>query len=144
MVIVLDQITKYFSVIYLSTFEPLNVMPGFNLVLAYNKGAAFSMLAGAGGWQRWFFLILTVFVCIVLATWLYKLERDKKTEAMAIALIFGGAIGNFIDRLIDGSVVDFIDIYVSQYHWPAFNIADTAITIGAVILIWLTIITQKA
>lgn len=111
----------------------------FNLTLLYNKGAAFSFLANAGGWQRWFFLILTTAVSIFIYFWLRKLKPHQRLQYTALALILGGAIGNLIDRAIYGYVIDFIDVYYGSYHWPAFNIADSAITIGAFLLIYDTI-----
>ena len=111
------------------------VLPFFNLTLAHNPGAAFSFLAGAGGWQRWFFVILAVVICTVLVIWMKRLAQSAKLEAISLALIIGGAIGNVIDRLIYGYVIDFLDVYAGSYHWPAFNIADSAIFIGAVLLI---------
>ncbi|WP_349677924.1 signal peptidase II, partial [Methylophaga sp. UBA4204] len=135
LVIVLDQLTKVVMANWLELYQTVAVMPYFNFTLAHNSGAAFSFLAGAGGWQRFFFIGLAISVSIVLMIWLSRLKAQAKVEAIAIALIIGGAIGNVIDRFIHGYVIDFIDIYVGSYHWPAFNIADAAICIGAVLLI---------
>ena len=113
----------------------IEVMPHFNLILAHNKGAAFSFLADAGGWQLWFFSILAIAISIGLIVWLSQLKRDERWLGIALALVLSGAIGNVIDRLIYGYVIDFIDWYIEGYHWPAFNIADSAIVIGAIMLL---------
>tara|TARA_R110002072_G_scaffold101568_1_gene223649 strand:+ start:9829 stop:10377 length:549 start_codon:yes stop_codon:yes gene_type:complete len=109
-------------------------LTGFNLTLLHNTGAAFSFLATESGWQRWFFIALAFFVSIGLSVWLTKL-RDDKWVALAVALILGGAIGNLYDRITLGYVVDFLHFYWGNYHFPAFNIADTAISIGAGLMI---------
>ena len=135
LVIILDQITKILADNQLQYHVPVEVMPMFNLTLMYNKGAAFSFLASAGGWQRWFFLTLTSVVSIFLFIWIRKLKTHQTFQYIALALILGGAIGNLIDRAVYGHVIDFLDVYYQQSHWPAFNIADSAIFIGAVLLI---------
>jgi signal peptidase II len=135
LVIALDQLTKWLASDWLSLHEVIEVMPSVNMTLAHNYGAAFSFLAGAGGWQRWFFIGLALLVSLVLTIWLKKLKPTAKLEAISIALILGGAVGNVIDRFIYGYVIDFIDVYYQSYHWPAFNIADSAICVGAVLLI---------
>ena len=132
-IIVLDQISKQYAERSLELYERISVMPFFNLTLAYNEGAAFSFLSDAGGWQRWFFLILTAVISVVLFFWLKKSE--SKLESMAISMVLGGAIGNFIDRLLFGHVIDFLDVYYQSHHWPAFNVADMAISGGVVLLI---------
>jgi len=134
-IIALDQLTKVWMSSLLDLHQTVAVLPYFNFTLAHNSGAAFSFLAGAGGWQRWFFIVLAVSVSIALIIWLSRLKAQARVEAIAISLIIGGAIGNVIDRFIHGYVIDFIDVYVGSYHWPAFNIADAAICIGAVLLI---------
>jgi len=139
LVIVFDQLTKILADQYLQYHQPVEVMPMFNLTLMYNKGAAFSFLANAGGWQRWFFLILTSAVSIFIYLWLRKLKTHQILQYSALALILGGAIGNLIDRAIYGHVIDFLDVYFKQHHWPAFNIADSAITVGAILLIYDTL-----
>ncbi|NOQ81025.1 MAG: lipoprotein signal peptidase [Methylophaga sp.] len=133
-VVVLDQCSKWVMVSWLSLYETVAVIPYFNLTMAHNTGAAFSFLAGAGGWQRWFFVGLTAVISIGLFIWLRKLAKTK-LEAVSVSLILGGAIGNVIDRLYFGYVIDFLDVYYGSYHWPAFNIADSAIVIGAALLI---------
>jgi len=134
-IIVLDQVTKWLMVSWLALYETVAVMPYFNLTMAHNYGAAFSFLAQAGGWQRWFFIVLAVVISIVLIVWLAKLKPHAKLEAISLSLILGGAIGNVIDRIVYGYVVDFLDVYIGSSHWPAFNVADSAICIGAVLLI---------
>jgi len=139
LVIVLDQLTKILADQFLQYHQSVELIPMFNLTLMYNKGAAFSFLANAGGWQRWFFLILTSAVSIFIYLWLRKLKTHQILQYSALALILGGAIGNLIDRAIYGHVIDFLDVYYKQHHWPAFNIADSAITVGAILLIYDTL-----
>ena len=134
-IIVLDQVTKSIAVEGLVLFQPVNLFPGFNFTLMYNEGAAFSFLSDASGWQRWFFTVIAIVVSIAIVFWLKSLPADHKVTALSLSLILGGAIGNVWDRIVLGKVVDFIDVYYAEYHWPAFNIADSAITVGAVILI---------
>lgn len=135
LVVVLDQATKYLAETWLILHQPVSVLPGFNLMLTYNTGAAFSFLADAGGWQRWFFLSLGSAVSVGLTIWLTRLKPGERWLAAALALILGGAVGNLIDRLWLGQVIDFIQLYYDRWYWPAFNIADSAITLGAVLLI---------
>jgi len=135
LVIVLDQSTKLLADHFLHYQQPISIIPMFNFTLLYNKGAAFSFLNDAGGWQRWFFTIVSSVISIVLIIWLHKLKTSQKLLITSIALILGGAVGNLIDRSVYGHVIDFLDVYYQQYHWPAFNIADSAISIGAVLLI---------
>jgi len=140
-IVVLDQITKQIAENSLSLYERVSVMPFFNITLAYNEGAAFSFLADAGGWQRWFFVILTIVICTVLFIWLKKSEDN--IERLAISFVMGGAIGNnLIDRPLFGHVIDFLDVYYETHHWPAFNVADMAIS-GGVILLLIHTFTQK-
>ena len=133
-VIVLDQITKIGINHSFELYESLAIFPSFNFTLLYNRGAAFSFLASAGGWQRWFFTGLSLAASILLIIWLIRLDEKQRWLTYALALILGGAIGNLIDRVLYGYVIDFIDIYYQQWHWPAFNIADSAISIGAAML----------
>ena len=137
-VIVLDQITKHMASANLMMFDPVAIMPMLNFTLMHNEGAAFSFLSDAGGWQRWFFSILAFVVSIILIVWIKKLKPEERALAISLALILGGAIGNLIDRLRFGYVVDFIDVYYNDMHWPAFNIADSAISVGAVLMIILS------
>ena len=134
-VIILDQITKAIATAKLVMFDPVAVMPMFNFTLMHNEGAAFSFLSDAGGWQRWFFTVLATIVSIAIFIWIKKLTPQEKGMAISLSLILGGAIGNLIDRVRFGYVVDFIDVYYNDWHWPAFNIADSAIFVGAAIMI---------
>lgn len=135
LVIFFDQVSKWLMMSWLSLYETVVIMPYFNLTMAHNEGAAFSFLAQAGGWQRWFFIGLALVISVVLFVWLAKLKPTEKLEAISLSLILGGAIGNVIDRISYGYVVDFIDLYIGHNHWPVFNIADSAICIGAILLI---------
>lgn len=134
-VIVLDQLTKYIASTSMQMFEVINVIPMFSWTLRHNTGAAFSFLADAGGWQRWFFALIAVVVSTVIFLWIKRLQAHEKWQAIALALILGGAIGNVIDRIWLGHVVDFILVYYKQWEWPAFNVADSAIFIGVVMII---------
>jgi len=135
-VIILDQITKWLANTRLNLHEPLAVMPSFNLTLMYNKGAAFSFLSSAGGWQRWFFTIVASVISVVLIVWISRLDRRERWLGIGLALVLGGAIGNLIDRVYLGYVIDFVQWYYNQFYWPAFNIADAAISAGTVILLF--------
>ena len=135
LVIVFDQVSKWLMVSWLSLYETVVVMPYFNLTMAHNEGAAFSFLSEAGGWQRWLFIGLALIISVVLLVWLAKLKPTEKLEAISLSLILGGAIGNVIDRISYGYVIDFIDLYIGHNHWPVFNIADSAICIGAILLV---------
>lgn len=130
-----DQATKILADTLLVYRQPVPLLPMFNLTLVYNTGAAFSFLSDAGGWQRWFFMLLSFGVSIALVIWLQKLASHEKLQTVSIAMILGGAIGNLIDRSIYGHVIDFIDVYYQNHHWPAFNIADSAISVGVTLLI---------
>ena len=134
-IIGLDQLTKYLSVRYLSFNQELSLLPGCDLTLRHNTGAAFSLLADASGWQRWFFVLLAITMSVIICIWLKRLPSDAKQEGFALSLILGGALGNLIDRLIHGYVIDFILLHYQKWQWPAFNVADTAICVGAVLLI---------
>lgn len=132
--VLLDQLSKWWAESVLVD-GPIAVMPGLNLSLAYNPGAAFSFLADAGGWQRGFFIVVTILISAFLLYWLSKDEARRPLLGCSLALVLSGAVGNFIDRLMRGPVVDFIDVYYQSWHWPTFNVADSAITIGVVLLI---------
>ena len=134
-IVVLDQITKYFIVQKFVLHETLLVTPFFNLVRVHNTGAAFSMLAEAGGWQRVFFIAVAV-VASVWVVWLLHKYPQQKWFCLALAMILGGAVGNLIDRVLFGAVVDFVQVHYAGYYFPAFNVADSAITCGAGLLIW--------
>ena len=135
-VIALDQLTKHIALSALQPYAPHEVIPGLlNWTLAFNTGAAFSFLHDAGGWQRWLFSALAVTVSLVLIVWLRRLPRGDWRTALPLSLVIGGALGNLIDRVRFGHVTDFIEVYYRQWSWPAFNIADSAICVGAVLLI---------
>ncbi len=133
-VIVLDQISKLIITELYVLGDSTPVFSFFNIVRAHNTGAAFSFLAAESGWQRWFFALIAVAVSIMLVQWLRKLPTNDRFMAVALTLVLGGAIGNLIDRMVLGYVVDFLDFYWNGQHFPAFNIADSAITVGAVML----------
>lgn len=134
-VIILDQVTKQVAQSLLVFQVPVPVIPFFNFTLSYNTGAAFSFLAEAGGWQRWFFVLLALFVSAVIFFWIKKLPPTERWVAIALAMILGGALGNVIDRVLFGHVIDFIHLYYEQWSWPIFNIADSAISVGVTMLI---------
>ena len=141
-IIVLDQISKQLVESTFMVFETLPLLPSINLTLAYNEGAAFSFLSDQGGWQRWLFAGLAIIVTLVLVGWMNKLQNER-LAAISLALIIGGAIGNLIDRLLFGHVIDFIDLYYGEWHWPAFNVADSAIIIGVVLMLIDGLFTQR-
>jgi len=147
-VLVSDQLTKSMASSSLQLFQPWPLMPNFNFTLMHNPGAAFSFLSDAGGWQRWFFSILATAVSVFIFFWMKKLQTHERWHAIGLSLVLGGAVGNLIDRVRLGYVVDFLDYYYKSdsclpgffavndiCHWPAFNIADAAIFLGAAILI---------
>jgi signal peptidase II len=134
-VVVLDQLTKFGASAMLNYAEPVAIFPGLNFTLAHNTGAAFSLLSEASGWQRWFFAAIALVVSVVITAWLRQIGDGELWLPLALSLILGGAIGNFIDRLNFGYVVDFIQVYYKTWYWPAFNIADSAICVGAVVLV---------
>jgi signal peptidase II len=135
-VIVLDQWTKWIVMQNFREFESLPILPMLDLIRLHNEGAAFSFLAGASGWQRWLFTALGLIVSIGILVWLRRLPaKGQGVLAAGLALVMGGALGNVIDRILWGHVVDFIRVYYGQWSFPAFNVADTAITIGAGLLL---------
>ena len=134
-VLLADQCTKLLADAMLTLYQPVAVMPYLAMRKAYNSGAAFSFLADESGWQRWFFIVLALIVITVLVVWLRRLPVAEVRARLALALILGGAAGNVIDRLVYGYVIDFIDVYYESWHWPAFNIADAAISVGAFLLL---------
>lgn len=143
LVIVLDQATKQLAESVLTLYESVRVLPFFDLTLLYNKGAAFSFLNDQSGWQRWFFIILAIGVCVVLIGWLWRLKREERWIAVALSMIIGGAVGNVIDRILFGQVIDFLHFHYQHYYFPAFNIADSAITIGVIIMLYDALILAK-
>jgi len=136
-VVLLDQISKLYLEALLQVRPPIVLIENyFSFSLAYNSGAAFSFLAGASGWQRWFFVAIAIVVSAVLVIWLKRLKAHETWVAFALALILGGAIGNLIDRIAYGQVIDFILLHFQhRWYFPAFNLADSAISVGAAVLI---------
>ncbi len=135
LVLVLDQASKLVADAALALHEPVVLLPVLAITKAYNAGAAFSFLGDAGGWQRWFFIVLATLVSVILLVWLSRLKAHERHAALALALILGGAVGNLVDRVLYGYVIDFIDVYYGSWHWPTFNVADSAITVGAGLLL---------
>ncbi|WP_133647670.1 signal peptidase II [Paraburkholderia flava] len=134
-VILFDQLTKIAVARVFEYGRPYELTPFFNLLLVFNRGAAFSFLAAAGGWQRWGFTALGIVAALVIC-YLLKRHGTQRLFCAALSLILGGALGNVIDRLMYGHVIDFLDFHVRAWHWPAFNLADSAITIGAALLVF--------
>ena len=135
-VIGLDQLTKYLIVQHLAPYGSVYVLPVLDISLRYNRGAAFSFLEGASGWQRWFFTLLAMAVGIVILVWMRRLKAATQSLlALALAFILAGALGNMIDRLRLGHVIDFIVAHWHRAEFPAFNVADSAITVGAALLL---------
>lgn len=134
-IILFDQATKYWVTSAFRLGESLTVAPFFDLVFVFNRGAAFSFLANEDGWQRWFFVVLA----LVISSWLIAMLRQHAGEKLmptALSMVLGGALGNVIDRLTHGAVVDFLSFHVAGYYWPAFNVADSCITVGVGLLLW--------
>jgi signal peptidase II len=134
LLVVLDQLSKYWVSASFDYGDARALTGFFNLVLTYNKGAAFSFLASAAGWQRGFFIAIALIAIVVISVLLVRHAADR-LFCFSLALILGGAAGNVIDRILLGHVVDFLDFHVAGWHWPAFNLADSAITVGAVLLV---------
>ena len=133
-VVVIDQLSKLVAMRQLVEHQPVSVLPGFNLTLTYNPGAAFSIL-DSGGWQRWLLSALALGVSVYIIDILRTLPRDRNWSALGFALVLGGAVGNLIDRLYLSEVVDFFVVYYERWYWPAFNVADSAICVGASVLV---------
>jgi len=153
LVVLLDQVSKYWANVELVKHKPIEFLPMVDLTLTYNPGAAFSFLSQAGGWQRWVFSLIAVVVSVFIVLWIKNLKQHERLQAISLALILGGALGNVIDRLFLGHVIDFVDFhYLADQclplfapvnspaglmcHWPAFNIADSAISIGVVLMLF--------
>lgn len=134
-VIAVDLASKAWMSSALRYGEVREVLPFFNLVLVHNTGAAFSFLADAGGWQRWFFTLVAIVISAVILAMLRR-QAGKPLLAGALALVLGGALGNLYDRVTLGHVVDFVQLHAGGYYWPAFNVADSAICVGVAFLIW--------
>ena len=135
LIVLLDWVTKQWASEALELYRPQEVFSWLNITLAHNYGAAFSILSDAGGWQRGFFIVLASLVSVILLVWLLRLPRKDWRTGLGIALVLGGAIGNLIDRVQLGYVVDFIDVHIGGWHYPAFNVADSAISCGVILLL---------
>ena len=148
-VVLLDQATKWLVMTGLEPFEVIEIVPNLNLTLMFNPGAAFSFLAEAGGWQRWLFAAFALGISGALVVWLVRLRPHEWALALALALIIGGAVGNLIDRVLLGHVIDFVQVYLpfiplAMFNpWPAFNVADSAISLGVVILLISTLFARE-
>ncbi|HCO58421.1 MAG TPA: signal peptidase II [Burkholderiales bacterium] len=140
--LVIDQLTKIATIDLLSLGSGIEVTPFFNFVHVRNPGAAFSFLADASGWQRWFFSGLAVVVSAWLGFMIWQ-SPDDKLFCVAASLMMSGALGNLIDRVVHGEVIDFLDFHWAGWHWPAFNVADSAITVGAVLFVWVEILRYR-
>jgi signal peptidase II len=135
LVVVTDQATKQIAEAQLIPHQAVNLLPFFDWYLTYNTGAAFSFLADAGGWQRWLFTVIAIIMSVLIVQWIRKLPAEETLTAISLCLILGGAIGNLIDRIHLGHVIDYIQVWLGSYPFPAFNIADAAISVGAALLI---------
>ena len=135
LIVVIDQITKLWIDSSMRLFESIPLTSFFNLTYVHNTGAAFSFLSEAGGWQRWFFALLALVISGVLIVWMARLKQHERLMAAALSLVLGGAIGNLIDRVAYGYVIDFLDFYYQSWHWPAFNVADMAICLGVFLML---------
>ncbi|MCL1120760.1 signal peptidase II [Shewanella seohaensis] len=144
LVFLADQLSKQWILANFDLFESVKLLPFFNFTYVRNYGAAFSFLSEAGGWQRWLFTLVAVGFSTLLTVWLRKQSASLWKLNLAYTLVIGGALGNLIDRLMHGFVVDFIDFYWGKSHYPAFNIADSAIFIGAVLIIWDSFFNSKS
>jgi len=136
LVVVLDQWSKQIAEAAMDLGDGFVVTSWFNWALAYNEGAAWSFLSNAGGWQRWFFVVLSIAVSIALVVWISRVWRNEKVLALSLALVLGGAVGNLIDRVLYGHVIDFIQWHYNGWYFPTFNVADMSITAGAAVMIW--------
>ncbi|MDO9105625.1 MAG: signal peptidase II [Methylovulum sp.] len=131
----LDQASKLLIDANMQLYQSIPLLPSFNLTYVHNTGAAFSFLSEAGGWQRWFFAGLALVISVGITVWLARLQKHETLVAVALSLVLGGAVGNLIDRLAYGYVIDFMDVYYNTWHWPAFNVADAAITLGVILML---------
>ena len=136
LVVIADQVTKWAIVEWVALYEKIPVNSFINLTHQRNTGAAFSFLADAGGWQRWFFIALASAVSVIIATWLWRIRTERQAIlAAGLALVLGGAVGNLIDRIMLGYVTDFIQVWFGNWAFPSFNVADAGISVGAALLI---------
>ncbi|MAG75681.1 MAG: signal peptidase II [Colwelliaceae bacterium] len=134
--LVVDQVTKHWVTGTFDLYESVAIMPYFNLTYVHNEGAAFSFLADQGGWQRWLFAAIATAACVLFTYWMAKTPASNKVLGVGFALMLSGAMGNLIDRVLLGYVIDFLDFYIGNSHWPAFNIADSVIFVGAALMIY--------
>jgi signal peptidase II len=128
--VLLDQCSKLVIDNYMKLYDSIPLIPSFNLTYVHNTGAAFSLLSNAGGWQRWLFSALAIVMIGLILGWLSRLKNHEDLMAISLAMVLGGAVGNLIDRIAYGYVIDFFDVYYQSWHWPVFNVADSAIDIG--------------
>jgi len=135
LVLIFDQASKLVIASSMQLYQSIPITSFFKLTYVRNTGAAFSFLSDAGGWQRWLFAVLAILISIIIAVWLTRLKKQETLLAVALSLILGGAMGNLIDRLAYGYVIDFLDVYYQTWHWPAFNVADSAITLGVILML---------
>lgn len=135
LIVLIDQASKLWVLANFTRQDVMQLTPWLNFILAFNYGAAFSFLGDAGGWQRWFFTALAAGVSVVLIVWIYRLPTNARWMSLTLSLILGGAVGNVIDRVRFGYVVDFIDFHIGSWHFATFNVADMAITVGAIMLL---------
>lgn len=133
--LIIDQITKQWVAQTFSYRETFEILPFFNLTYVHNPGAAFSFLADQPGWQRWFLTAVAIIACVVFTVWMKRTPKQNKVLGVGLALLLSGAMGNLIDRVLFGYVIDFLDFYIVNYRWPAFNIADSVIFVGAGLMI---------
>lgn len=134
-ILLLDQASKLVIDSAMRLYQSIPLIPYFNLTYVHNTGAAFSFLSSAGGWQRWLFAGLAIVMSCVIAVWLARLQKQETLMAVALSLVLGGAVGNLIDRIAYGYVIDFLDVYYRDWHWPAFNVADSAICVGVGLMV---------
>ncbi len=134
-ILLLDQWSKLTIDSAMQLYESIAILPYFNLTYVRNAGAAFSFLSEAGGWQRWFFAVMAFAISLVLIVWIHRLKSNETLMAIALSFVLGGAVGNLIDRLAYGYVIDFLDVYYQTWHWPAFNVADIAISLGVFLML---------
>ncbi len=135
LVLAFDQASKQLIELNFALYESMELLPFLNITLVYNEGAAFSFLSDQDGWQRWLFMLLALVVTVVLVGWVKRLRQEERAIAISLTLVIGGAVGNLVDRVLYGHVIDFIDFYYGQWHWPAFNVADSAITVGVALML---------
>ncbi len=134
--LVIDQLTKYWVSSSMQLYQSIELTPFFNITYVLNPGAAFSFLADQDGWQRWFFAVIAAAASVLFFVWLWKTPTSNKLLGFAVAMMLSGALGNLIDRVLLGHVIDFLDFYIGTNHWPAFNVADSAIFVGAAVMLF--------